>query len=195
MKHFNVNQTEEAYTLHPRDRTLPAYSEEKLVATPDTRGDPVYTESNDPLGVNTPTHTLQLPQEEADITLETANTSDSTLQDQAVAQTVREDEVEIKDEKQYQIIFDNVEGVYYASRLESDSSDQPIAVLFRAAKKGDYHQIWYDPNDADKVKTQKYCPQGYLPWSIPLDDTYSRIGPIVTRLKDLDRTIITRQTT
>ena len=82
--------------------------------------------------------------------------------------SVRGEEKEIKPKKNYQILFDKVSGTFYASELLDDESGQPQAALYRAAKKGQYHKIWYNPEDANITKTQKNCPKGYQPWTIPL---------------------------
>lgn len=99
-----------------------------------------------------------------------------------------------KSNKRYQIVFDTVSGTYYAAQIEYDTdSEQELATLFVAAKKGQYHQIWYDPSDAEKVKAQRSCPKGYKPWVIPLDSTWEKIGQTETSLKRLNRKIVTKQ--
>jgi hypothetical protein len=191
--HFNVNQTADASTLHPLDRQPPAYQEDRLVYQPEIeREQSVEREEKHTSGsiferLDT---ILEEPPEEEKVPEEVEPQSLPPKQTQKFA---RGEEKEISTKRNFQIVFDKVEGIFYACELLDDESGQTQAALFRTAKKGKYHNIWYDPIDANKTKTQKTCPKGYLPWTIPLDDTWEKIGPVVHKLKDLNRKIITTQ--
>ena len=196
IQHFNVGQTAEAYTLHPLDRQPPAYQEDRLVYQPELgegksveRGQKPSDDSDSKEFL--PSNILEdIPEEVENIGKEAELHAPRPKQTQ---KSVRGEEKEIKPKKNYQIIFDKVSGTFYASELLDDESGQPQAALYRAAKKGQYHKIWYNPEDANITKTQKNCPKGYQPWTIPLDDTWEKIGPVVNKLKDLSRKIVSQQ--
>lgn len=215
-KHFNVGQTAEAYTLDPQDRAPPAYQDHRLVYHSAKQEAPSPEELPPPLGFNLPEiqqiSDLDNPHREPEsgnANPVTSQDSKSDLEENSPTQHVtgqlptftpepnpdaKGDSLETASQ-QYQIVYDTVSGTYYAAQLEIDpESSQLQASLLTAAKKGQYHQIWYDPNDAEKVKSQKSRPKGYLPWVIPLDSTWERIGEVKSSLKQLTRRIITQQT-
>ena len=193
--HFNVSQVVDTDTLYPLDRQPPAYQEDRLVYQPELeKGKLVEGEEK---------HTTDsilgdaLDTEASGEISEEKKVPDKEVELQSLPlkhKFARGEDKEISTKRNFQIVFDKVEGIFYAGELLDDESEQTqAAALFRTAKKGLYHNIWYDPNDANKTKTQKTCPKGYKPWTIPLDDTWDRIGPIVHKLSDLTRRIITRQ--
>jgi hypothetical protein len=199
IKHFNVSQTADAYTLQPEDRPPPSYLENSRAKGPQ-------------LGVNLPKLSNVDSHSEARLDLE-EKTENSQLDTQVVEEKKDrvpdqpkqpqksaegdEDEILMRNENpklEYQIVYDTVAGIYYAAEISTEeNSGEKQACLLRAAKKGEYHKIWFDPNKADKTKTQKYCPKGFKPWIVPLDETWDRIGPTVSDLKKLKRKIITQQ--
>jgi hypothetical protein len=199
--HFNVGQTANAYTLEPQHRPPPAYQGDRLVYNPEPREHSSIGIQN-PRGVNDPSiesggevvrppSSPNLSSAEKSAEEKTTEVLDQPTQPKSL---IRGESKEIsKEERKFQIVFDTVSGTYYAAELVAGNPDEAQAALFVAAKRGQYHNIWYDPNNADKVKQQKTCPKGYKPWIIPLDDTWHRIGPIQSDLKKLSRKIITQQ--
>jgi hypothetical protein len=193
LKHFNVSQTAEAFTHTPQDRAPPAYESSSI------------REGVGPkLGINIPVMPQagdsQNPLAEGSDRVTTADQKaeekESQLEDlpKQPQNVVKGDVSEIppKPSQKFQIVYDTVTGTYYAAELITEE-DSISASLLVCAKKGEYHQIWYDPNDAEKTKTTKYCPKGYKPWIIPIDETWQRIGPIVSNPKKLERKIIMQQ--
>ena len=200
IKHFNVSQTADAFTLQPQNRPPPSY----------TRNSGEKNSQGPQLGINLPELSMQNFRSEAKSDNKTENSQLDTQKVEEGEERVPdlpkqpqkpaegdEDEIPKRNKKpklEYQIVYDTVAGTYYAAEISTEeNSGEKQASLLRAAKKGEYHNIWFDPNNADKTKTQKYCPKGFKPWTVPLDETWDRIGPTVSDLKKLKRKIIMQQ--
>ena len=103
-----------------------------------------------------------------------------------------------KPQRQYAIIRDTIMGQNYAGELKEATPEMPIqAHLYAKAKGGNYHPIWYDPEDllADPPRSRaaKTCPRGWQPWLTPVGDGWELVGPTVSNLSRLDHKLIQKE--
>ena len=78
--------------------------------------------------------------------------------------------------------------------LEEEETDEKSVHLLAKAKKGQYHPIWYDPedlmSDPPKSKAVKYCPKGWKPWVVPVGQGWELIQGPTSTLKELSLQLI-----
>ena len=94
----------------------------------------------------------------------------------------------------FAIVKDQILSQYHAAQLIQDDGIQK-AHLYKRAKRGKYHPVWFDPKDISdppKSKAQLSKPQGWEPWTVipEQDDTWEIIKPIANDLKALDHKLI-----
>jgi hypothetical protein len=97
-------------------------------------------------------------------------------------------------ERLFAIIQDKVLEQHHEIELIEEDGIQK-AHLYKKAKRGQYHPVWFDPHDLSdppKSKSQPSRPKGWEPWTVipEQDESWEIIKPITKNLKLLDHSLI-----
>ena len=174
---FSVETCEMAPTEEPKDRQPPQYLN-------GLRYDPKRKIAEEP--EKKKSHNLrQTEQRKKEEKTTPPNKKESKPQSHNLKTKGRED-------LRYAIIQDCALGQYYVAKIIQSDGEQK-AHLHQKAKKGQYHPIWYDPNDITdppRSKSQPSQPKGWEPWLVMPDATWKIIEPVTNQLKLLDLSLV-----
>lgn len=176
---FSVEFCEPAHTKEPKSRLPPQYLDGLRYDPKDPEQDPVTIPEE---------KTYNLRQKREKIV------SQETKPDKRKKKLPQSSVTRGRKERLFAIIQDKVLGQHYATELTEEDGIQK-AHLYKKAKKGQYHPVWFDPQDLSdppKSKSQPSRPKGWEPWTVipEQDESWEIIKPIAKNLKLLDHSLI-----
>jgi hypothetical protein len=173
---FSVETCDQAHTMNPKNRLPPQYKQGLKYDPPQQTNDEDQPHNLDDNGEAEKKYALRSNKrkrysEEKEEKPPKKKTKQSESKKQQPAMTRGRDRLLIQDD-----------GIQKAH-------------LYKRAKRGKYHPVWFDPKDISdppKSKAQPSKPQGWEPWTVipEHDDTWEIIKPIANNLKALDHKLI-----